>query len=164
MVTNDAISSLPAAVVVRLFSLGLILATISCDQPAKENLAQTAPPASSTSNSPAASAAAHPGFARVVGRWLRPDGGYVLELRKVEASGSVEAVYFNPNPIHVARAAAIQDGDKTKLFIELRDVNYPGCTYSLQYDAATDQLFGEYFQAAVRETFDVTFSRLKPGE
>jgi hypothetical protein len=45
--------------------------------------------------------------------------------------------------------------------VELRDANYPGCTYNLKYDPQTDQLFGQYFQAALQETFDVTFARVK---
>ena len=45
------------------------------------------------------------------------------------------------------------------MFIELRDVNYPGSTYTLTYDPATDQLSGNYFQAVRRENFDVVFVR-----
>jgi hypothetical protein len=101
-------------------------------------------------------------YTKLVGKWLRPDGGYVIEIRKVDASGAAEAAYYNPNPINVSRAKALKDGEKTKFFLELRDVNYPGSTYSLEYDPGTDQLFGEYFQAALRETFDVTFARIKP--
>jgi hypothetical protein len=40
-------------------------------------------------------------------------------------------------------------------------VNYPGCTYTLRYDATADQLFGQYFQATQQQTYDVTFARLK---
>jgi hypothetical protein len=49
-----------------------------------------------------------------------------------------------------------------KVFIELRDVNYPGSTYTLAYDPVSDQLKGDYFQAALRQTFDVFFTRVKP--
>ena len=48
-----------------------------------------------------------------------------------------------------------------KVFIELRDVNYPGSTYTLAYDVKTDRLVGRYFQAVAGETFDVYFVRLK---
>lgn len=110
---------------------------------------------------PPAATQPRPEFQRLVGKWVRPDGGYVLEIRSVAVSGAAEAAYFNPNPIHVARAAAIVDAGKTKLFVELRDVNYPGCTYSLQYEVDGDQLYGEYFQAALGQTFDVTFARVQ---
>ena len=102
-----------------------------------------------------------PGFQKLVGRWLRPDGGYVIEVKSVNDSGNMEAVYFNPNPIHVAKAEASQDSSATKVFLELRDVNYPGSTYTLTYNPATDQLQGIYYQAAIRQQFQVFFERLK---
>ena len=48
-----------------------------------------------------------------------------------------------------------------KFFIELRDVNYPGSTYTLTYDLASDQLKGIYFQAAEQQRFEVAFVRVK---
>jgi hypothetical protein len=101
-----------------------------------------------------------PEYARLTGKWERPDGGYVLEIRRVDAGGVMDAGYFNPAPIHVANARAIHDSEGTKVFVELRDVQYPGCTYSLKYDRQTDQLFGEYYQAALQRTYDVVFARL----
>src|SRR5262245_38211615 len=41
---------------------------------------------------------------RLVGRWQRPDGGYVIEIRNVATNGKLDAGYFNPRPINVARA------------------------------------------------------------
>lgn len=121
--------------------------------------AAVVPPATTpaTSPPPAPVAPAAPG--KLVGRWVRTDGGYVLEIRGVEPGGKVDAAYFNPRPIHVARAEAAQDGDAVKLLIELRDVNYPGSTYSLTYDAGRDVLEGTYFQAMERQTYDVSFVR-----
>jgi len=43
----------------------------------------------------------------------------------------------------------------------LRDINYPGSKYNLQYDPETDRLIGTYFQAIQRQTFDVEFTRAK---
>src|SRR6516164_3914182 len=57
-------------------------------------------------------------FDKLVGRWLRPDGGYVLQIKSVAPNGLMEAAYFNPNPIHVARAAALRDGAGMKVFVE----------------------------------------------
>ncbi len=101
------------------------------------------------------------GFDRLKGRWRRPDGGYVLEIREVEASGKMDAGYFNPRPINLSRKEASQEGTTTKVFIELRDTNYPGSTYTLTYDPQSDQLKGVYFQAALQQSFDVVFVRLK---
>jgi hypothetical protein len=74
----------------------------------------------------------------------------------------MNAAYFNPRPIHVAKAEASQYEGTVNVFIELRDVNYPGSTYNLTYDPADDYLKGVYFQAAIGQTFDVYFVRLQP--
>jgi hypothetical protein len=96
------------------------------------------------------------------GKWMRPDGGYVIDIRSVDpVSGKVEAAYFNPNPIKVAAAQFRQENRSLNLFIELRDVGYPGCTYKLSYDRQADQLKGVYYQAAVQESYDIYFVRLK---
>jgi hypothetical protein len=118
------------------------------------------PPAPQTNVAPSA-AAISPELAKLVGKWERPDGGYVVDIRGVDPSGKLDVGYYNPNPINVSRAAAYRDKGATKLVIELRDVNYPGSTYNLELNPQTDQLFGQYFQAALRETYEVVFSRLK---
>jgi hypothetical protein len=98
---------------------------------------------------------------KLKGGWRRPDGGYVLAIKSIGENGAMDAAYFNPNPIHVAKAEASRDGGVAKLFIELRDVNYPGSTYTLTYDAASDQLKGIYYQAVERQNFEVVFERMK---
>ena len=87
------------------------------------------------------------GFDTLNGRWLRPDGGYVLDIRSVDTSGKIDAVYLNPKPINIAKAEATRDGSTVKVFIELRAPNYPGSTYTLTYDPQQDRLQGIYFQA-----------------
>ncbi len=119
-----------------------------------------ATPAPATSNAPAPTAV-KPAFATLVGKWQRVDGDYLLEIKSVESSGKLDAHYFNPKPINVSQAAALQKDGGTQVFIELRDVNYPGSTYTLAYDPKSDQMFGQYFQAAMKQTFDVTFERVK---
>jgi uncharacterized protein (DUF2147 family) len=100
-------------------------------------------------------------FDSLRGRWLRPDGGYVIDIRDVDVSGKLAAGYFNPRPINVSQAEASREGDTTKVFIELRDVNYPGATYNLTYDPERDQLRGVYYQPALGQSFDVFFIRMK---
>ena len=96
---------------------------------------------------------------RLAGRWLRPDGGYILELGGVKEDGSLKASYFNPRPIKVYRAEHHRKDGKITLFVELRDVNYPGSTYTLQYDPAADRLKGAYFQAVEKQTYQIEFAR-----
>jgi hypothetical protein len=45
------------------------------------------------------------------------------------------------------------------IFIKLQDVGYPGSTYTLMYRPQQDILDGFYYQAAVKQTFEVVFSR-----
>lgn len=82
-------------------------------------------------------------------------------IKEIGLNGRMDVAYFNPNPIKVSRAEASREDSVTKAFVELRDVGYPGCTYSLAYDPQGDRLVGVYFQAAVRKTFDVAFERLQ---
>ncbi len=116
-----------------------------------------------TANAPAATIApkAQPGFDKLVGRWIRPDGGYVIELTRAEENGRLEAAYFNPDPIQVAQAEASRQGTTIRVFIELRGANYSGSTYTLTYEPESDQLAGEYFQALLQQKFEVAFRRLE---
>ncbi len=144
------------AVVAAVLALGFV----ACDKSAPA--LPTAPnPASGATNSPVTTSASRPELRKIMGKWERPDGGYILEIRSVDAEGKLDASYFNPSPIKVAAARAYREGGVTKVFIELRDVNYPGCTYQLTLDDQHDQLFGMYYQAAMQQTFDVAFARLK---
>jgi len=118
----------------------------------------TAPP---TAKEAVAKPDSNKGFESLKGRWQRPDGGYVLDIKNVDANGKLAAGYFNPRPINVSRAEATLDGTTIKLFIELRDVNYPGATYHLTFDPEKDQLRGVYFQPALQQKFDVFFVRMK---
>jgi hypothetical protein len=127
--------------------------------------APVTPPTSLPATPPAnagASSAAQPtpeAYAALVGEWVRSDGGYVLAVSAVAPDGKATVSYFNPRPIHVARAEAKLEGPLVGLFVELRDVNYPGSTYTLGFDSASDQLKGIYFQAAQGAQYEVAFSR-----
>ena len=105
--------------------------------------------------------AQEPNTQRLIGSWMRTDGGYIIAVRRVEPEGRVDAAYFNPRPINVSRAEAAVKGNTAKLFIELRDEGYPGSTYTLEYDSTNDVLAGVYFQAVLQQNFNVMFVRLK---
>ena len=98
-------------------------------------------------------------FEKLVGRWMRLDGGYVIEIRGVDADGKMDVAYLNPRPINVAQAKASREGGTTKVFVELRDKGYPGSTYTLSHDPQRHNLRGIYFQAALGQRFDVLFVR-----
>jgi hypothetical protein len=102
-------------------------------------------------------------FEKIKGKWLRPDGGYVLEIKRLLPDNALEAAYFNPGPIHVGKARLYKERGFTKVFVELQDVNYPGSTYTLIYDADGDLLRGVYYQATYQQEYPITFERMPPG-
>ena len=101
------------------------------------------------------------GFDNLTGRWLRPDGGYIIEIRSIGADGRMDAAYLNPRPINVARAEASWNKGQQEVFIELQDTGYPGSTYTLDYHPDQDAFTGVYFQAILKQAFEVVFVRQK---
>jgi hypothetical protein len=118
------------------------------------------PQGSSAAPTPAATAAPASDPTTLVGRWLRSDSDYVIEIAGVVRDGSVEAKYFNPRPIHVSRAAWKSTGGQLALLLELTDRNYPGNFYALVYDPGSDALLGTYNHLGLNQQFEVAFSRL----
>lgn len=137
----------------------LVIGLAGCDP--KPAQVETPAASSSVSNAPVAVVIATNEFAVLKGRWQRGDGGYVIEIRSANLDGKLEAGYFNPKSINVSQAQATHKDGSLVVFVELRDANYPGSTYQLTYDAKTDQLFGTYYQAAIKERFDVAFGRAR---
>jgi uncharacterized protein (DUF2147 family) len=97
----------------------------------------------------------------LVGRWVRPDGGYTIEIKAIGADGKLDATYANPTLLPFAEAKASRDGQTVKVFLELRAGGYNGSMYMLTYDPAHDQLRGVYYQAVARQKFDVYFERAR---
>ena len=102
-----------------------------------------------------------PAFSALPGRWVRPDGGYVITIKSVDARGKLDAAYANPNPLPFSRAEAVRDGKTIRLFFELQAGGYNGSTYTLSHDPANDTLKGVYYQAVMQQKFDVYFTRAK---
>jgi hypothetical protein len=93
------------------------------------------------------------------GAWVRPDGGYLILIKKVGANGQLEASYFNPQPLPFAKAQVSRDGTAVRLAFELQAGGYSGSTYDLVYDPASDRLNGVYYQAVAKQRYDVYFTR-----
>jgi hypothetical protein len=97
----------------------------------------------------------------LLGDWTRTDASYQIKITELLDDGTMKAGYFNPKSINVASALwAFTDG-VLKIYIELRDENYPGSNYNLIYYPERDLLAGKYFQAVERVTYDVGFARKK---
>jgi len=98
---------------------------------------------------------------QLVGNWVRTDAPYQIEITAVLEDGNLKAGYFNPKSINVAKAMWNNADGLLKVYIELRDVNYPGSNYKLTYRAEQDEFAGEYFQAVEGNTYNVAFTRGK---
>jgi len=98
---------------------------------------------------------------QMVGRWMRTDGGYILQLSSPTFDGRLAAAYFNPRPINVSRSEWVIEDGTLLVLVELRDQGYPGSTYTLAYQPDTDRLVGVYFQAAAQQRFEVVFQRME---
>jgi hypothetical protein len=98
-------------------------------------------------------------LAGLVGRWTRTDsdGAYVIEIKSATADGKLDASYFNPNPIKVGHAEWQNKNGKLVVVVELRDVNYPGSTYTLSFHPKENRMTGNYYQAVEGANFDVEF-------
>ena len=102
-----------------------------------------------------------PDPSKLIGKWSRSDAGYVLELSDPAPDGLLKAAYFNPRPINVSRSEWKRQDGRLSAFIELRDKHYPGSIYTLAYNPATERLVGIYFQASLKQQFEVEFERAK---
>lgn len=101
--------------------------------------------------------------ANLVGRWVRTDGSYMIEIGRALPDGKLEARYFNPRPINVGRAEWSRKDGHLMAYVELRDTNYPGSNYTLRYAADTKTLMGNYFQAVQGINSNVVFVRQDPA-
>jgi len=119
--------------------------------------AQGAGPAPAGAAVPAA--AEKSGLDVLKGAWVRPDGGYTIAIKSVGPNGELEAMYFNPNRLPFAKAQASLEGATLRVFLELQAGGYAGSTYELIYDPASDRLKGIYYQAVVKQKFEVYFAR-----
>jgi len=97
----------------------------------------------------------------VVGDWVRTDAPYEIKISELSGNGVLKVGYFNPRSINVGKASWASADGAIKIYIELRDVNYPGSNYNLTYFSGNDTLVGKYFQAVEGATYDVGFSRKK---
>lgn len=96
---------------------------------------------------------------KIIGEWLRTDSDYMIKIAAVNDDGLLLAQYFNPNPINVGKAEWLSSDGFIKIYLELRDENYPGSNYNLTYLPDRDILAGDYYQAIEGLTFYVEFTR-----
>lgn len=97
----------------------------------------------------------------LAGEWVRTDAGYLIKIINLNVDGTLEAQYFNPNPINVGNATWQENYGNLEVIVELQDVNYPGSKYTLSYLPDRDVLAGNYYQAVQGLDFYVEFAKRK---
>lgn len=100
----------------------------------------------------------------LLGGWIRSDGGYVLEIKEVEENGTLQAAYFNPNPVHISKAQVSEQSGQVHLVVVLQDEGYPGSYYTLTYNRQADRLIGVYHHLGINKDFEIFFTRVAGGQ
>lgn len=93
------------------------------------------------------------------GKWTRVDGPYQIDIQEVFEAGDLKVSYSNPQPIHIGQSGWREKDGNLMVYIKLKDENYPGSIYRLNYIKEKDLLRGSYYQAVAKETYQVEFSR-----
>jgi hypothetical protein len=97
----------------------------------------------------------------LAGDWTRTDAPYQIKISELSEGGNMKVGYFNPKSINVGKANWSSTDGFLKIYIELRDENYPGSNYTLIYYPDKDLLAGKYYQAVEAATYEVGFMRKK---
>ncbi len=131
----------------------------SCNQEEKNN--ETIEPSSTVSEPATPQTKKLADSSKLIGDWIRTDAPYEIKISEMSGNGIMKVGYFNPRSINVSKASWSPTNGAINIYIELRDVNYPGSNYNLTYFPGNDTLVGKYFQAVEGVTYDVGFSRKK---
>ena len=68
-------------------------------------------------------------------------------------------MFISPNNCQFDSKLMNRSSTEPAATIELQGKGYPGSTYTLKYNPAYDAMVGIYFQAVIRQPFDVVFQR-----
>ena len=93
------------------------------------------------------------------GTWVRPDGGYTIEIKSIDPNGRIDATYFNPKLLPFAKARPCRKVRRCAYSSNSRRAATRVRRMKLSYDPASDRLKGIYYQAVVKQKFDVVFVR-----
>jgi len=97
----------------------------------------------------------------LLGKWMRTDGNYTIEISSLTRDGNMKAKYLNPSPIHCDKTTYADTDGTLSVHLLLNDKNYPNCTYDLQFMKEKNILFGKYFQATSGQSYEVIFQKME---
>jgi len=98
-------------------------------------------------------------YQSIVGRWVRQDYPYVIDIEKTDALGALTAHYYNPKRINVESARVKNDAGILIVEVVLRDKSYKGSRYTLNYKPMLKLLEGQYYHARSGQSLAVSFRR-----
>jgi hypothetical protein len=81
-------------------------------------------------------------FGALPGRWVRPDGGYVIGINAIDDNGKLDASYANPRPLPFYTAVVIRDVSSSVTCAsavkrsEFRATFQPVCPFYMSSDEA----------------------------
>ena len=145
--------------ITKLLNIALVIFIAGCNQTTNKSTNESTPSPVKSEVNP--SITENPDYKQLIGDYLRSDGIYTLKIISISEDGKIDAAYFNPNPINVGSAKWVFKDNSFYITVELRDVNYPGSTYTLQYFPEKQELAGNYYQATQQQNYDVVFIRQK---
>lgn len=97
---------------------------------------------------------------KLIGKWLRNEGSYTLEIKAVNEDGTLDVAYFNPKSVELGRTEWMMYKNKLHVLVELKGP-YVLSNYQLVYDEETKRLHGTFFQAVEQETYSIYFEKAK---
>ena len=145
--------------ITKLLNIALVIFIAGCNQTTNKSTNESTPSPVKSEVNP--SITENRDYKQLIGDYLRSDGIYTLKIISISEDGKIDAAYFNPNPINVGSAKWVFKDNSFYITVELRDVNYPGSTYTLQYFPEKQELAGNYYQATQQQNYDVVFIRQK---
>jgi hypothetical protein len=95
------------------------------------------------------------------GVWGRTDATGVVNISEVLDNGLLKTTFYSPKMINIEKAVWTNSSDVLRIYILLREDNYPGSSFSLNYMAEKDLLLGVYFDALTNESLTISFERIK---
>lgn len=95
------------------------------------------------------------------GIWGRTEGPGEINISEVVDNGVLKATFYNPKLINIEKAVWTNSSDVLRIYILLREDNYLGSSFSLNYIAEKDILLGVYFDALTNESYTTSFKRVK---
>jgi hypothetical protein len=95
------------------------------------------------------------------GVWGRADGPGEINISEVLDNGVLKTTFYNPKLINIEKAVWTNSSDVLRIYILLRDDSNPDSSFSLNYLPEKDLLIGVYFDGLTKESYAVTFKRVK---